>query len=249
MEPQPEVSPSNARGIMQQIREHIAEGKSAREVISLGFAPGSVYKVRRQLRPTDNAGDNPSSSEALEARDSTLEREVLVRLGKLESETAGLSSQVTELLKEGQDDNRMESSIDQLDRKIQGMASKVETIKRETSLKADEQQKRVELLEQRATRIEELVTRLIPLVHHLDVHHRQLIHGWPEDPSDKNLRLSNAGYYALLSHIRAFLSRATQRIDQRQLYGLPISFRDLANRPSPREKLARLGKHDYGPMP
>lgn len=36
-------------GIMQQIREHLAEGKSSSEVIALGYAPPTVYKVRRHM--------------------------------------------------------------------------------------------------------------------------------------------------------------------------------------------------------
>ena len=38
------------RGIMQQVRELLSQGKDSREVIQLGYAPGTVYKVQRQLR-------------------------------------------------------------------------------------------------------------------------------------------------------------------------------------------------------
>ena len=37
-------------GIMQEIREHLAEGKSSGEVIALGFKPSTVYTVQRQMR-------------------------------------------------------------------------------------------------------------------------------------------------------------------------------------------------------
>jgi len=38
------------RGIMQQVRELLSQGKPSREVIQLGYAPGTVYKVQRQVR-------------------------------------------------------------------------------------------------------------------------------------------------------------------------------------------------------
>ncbi len=38
------------RGIMQQVRELLSQGKASREVIQLGYAPGTVYKVQRQVR-------------------------------------------------------------------------------------------------------------------------------------------------------------------------------------------------------
>jgi hypothetical protein len=40
----------DTKGVMQQIRDHLAQGKSSQEVIALGYAPGSVYKIQRQMR-------------------------------------------------------------------------------------------------------------------------------------------------------------------------------------------------------
>ena len=39
-----------AKGIMQQIKELFESGKTSGEIIRLGFAPPTVYKVQRQLR-------------------------------------------------------------------------------------------------------------------------------------------------------------------------------------------------------
>ena len=39
-----------SKGIMEQIRDHLAQGRSSRELIDAGFAPGSVYKAQRQMR-------------------------------------------------------------------------------------------------------------------------------------------------------------------------------------------------------
>ncbi len=40
----------DSTGIMEQIREHIAQGKKSGELIRMGYAPGTVYKVQRQMR-------------------------------------------------------------------------------------------------------------------------------------------------------------------------------------------------------
>jgi hypothetical protein len=49
----------DTKGVMQQIRELLSEGKSSKEVIALGYASGSVYKIQRQMRkravPTENS--------------------------------------------------------------------------------------------------------------------------------------------------------------------------------------------------
>jgi len=41
---------THGKGIMEQIRDHLTQGRSSREVIDLGYAPGSVYKAQRQVR-------------------------------------------------------------------------------------------------------------------------------------------------------------------------------------------------------
>lgn len=42
-------------GVMQHIQELLGKGKSSRDVIEMGYAPGTVYKALKQLRP-NNAG-------------------------------------------------------------------------------------------------------------------------------------------------------------------------------------------------
>lgn len=37
-------------GLLRAIRELVVEGRSSREIINLGYAPGSVYKAQRQVR-------------------------------------------------------------------------------------------------------------------------------------------------------------------------------------------------------
>jgi len=58
----------NNAGVMDQIREHLANGKSSREVIDLGYRPGSVYGVLRQMKGKDSVksghAENHSSGPA-----------------------------------------------------------------------------------------------------------------------------------------------------------------------------------------
>jgi len=46
----------NNAGVMDQIREHLLQGKSSREVIDLGYRPGSVYGALRQMKGKDAVG-------------------------------------------------------------------------------------------------------------------------------------------------------------------------------------------------
>lgn len=41
---------TNSKGIMAQIRERLSQGKCSREIIALGYRPGTVYKVQRGMR-------------------------------------------------------------------------------------------------------------------------------------------------------------------------------------------------------
>ena len=49
----------NANGIMEDIRSLLKEGRSSAEVITLGYAPSSVYKAQRQLRKATDRTDQP----------------------------------------------------------------------------------------------------------------------------------------------------------------------------------------------
>lgn len=39
-------------GVMDEIRLHLSEGKDSREMIGLGYAPGTVYRLQREFRET-----------------------------------------------------------------------------------------------------------------------------------------------------------------------------------------------------
>jgi len=49
-------------GVMDEIRVHLSEGKGSREIIQLGYAPGSVYRIQREFRE-GQAEENDFSKE------------------------------------------------------------------------------------------------------------------------------------------------------------------------------------------
>ena len=86
-------------GILQDIRDLLALGKPSREVIEMGYAPGSVYKAQRQLRK--RVVSTPYSSNALTeatgvAPDEPSTDRGLERGGRLETQLRAWMDQVDE---------------------------------------------------------------------------------------------------------------------------------------------------------
>ena len=44
-------------GIMAEIRKLLSQGMSSREIINLGFAPWTIYKVQRDFRRKNSTGN------------------------------------------------------------------------------------------------------------------------------------------------------------------------------------------------
>ncbi len=49
----------NGSGIMDEIRVLLGQGRTSGECISLGYRPGTVYKVQRQTKSPMKRGDAP----------------------------------------------------------------------------------------------------------------------------------------------------------------------------------------------
>jgi len=104
------------RGIMAQIRELLSEGLSSREVIELGYAPGTVYKAQRQLRrPKEGAIpkgylDLSTDSPKLVGELSRLSEEK----GRLEAEVERLSDLEEDRLRLEEEVSRLKSSLEEL---------------------------------------------------------------------------------------------------------------------------------------
>ncbi len=77
-------------GIMEEIRELWSNGMSSGELIEVGYAPGTVYKVQRQMRRRCQGGDEGTSTSMRQTP--TVEEVYLARIKELETENDGLES-------------------------------------------------------------------------------------------------------------------------------------------------------------
>lgn len=91
-----------SNGVLQAIRGLVVEGRSSRELINMGYAPGSVYRAQRQLRrrwPTTQAGRSQPTGQPPTQGNS--EQAELARLRAendiLAQEAAALRDQITQL--------------------------------------------------------------------------------------------------------------------------------------------------------
>ncbi len=85
----------STNGVMEEIRGLLAQGKSSGEVIALGHARSSVYKIQRQMRKQGNGAALAPGVESTPAQPGT--SELQQRIAILEAELAeaqGLRSQL-----------------------------------------------------------------------------------------------------------------------------------------------------------
>ena len=82
--------------VMQEVRQLLIEGQSSSELINMGYAPGTVYKVQRQVR---KRGKQSGSGVAINKAETppTVADEYLRRIQDLEAQTAGLGEQLDSL--------------------------------------------------------------------------------------------------------------------------------------------------------
>lgn len=87
-------------GIMQEIRDLLESGLPSREVLSLGYAPSTVYKVQRRMRLASiGASSRPDAPGAESGVTDSAQgiRELEEEVGSLEETLNSLSAEVTEL--------------------------------------------------------------------------------------------------------------------------------------------------------
>jgi hypothetical protein len=229
----------DTKGVLQQIREYLAQGKSSQEVIALGYAPGSVYKIQRQLRRRSEGKEEPAARSTAEAQVPVVNNEVLIRMERLETENAELRTQMAELLQEVKRVASLHSQLDQLQRRLEKLGTEATQSQQEITRCAQGQQ-RIETLERQIQRLDEVVCLLSLLVYHLDVHHRQQIHGWPPNPADRDLQPSDEGYRTLQQQLRQWLTRAMTDVKERQQFGLPVPLKGLTQNIHSQQFLPRL---------
>jgi predicted RNase H-like nuclease (RuvC/YqgF family) len=218
----------DTKGVLEQIREHLAQGKSSQEVIALGYAPGSVYKIQRQLRRRREGKEEPAARSTAEAQVPVVNNEVFIRMERLETENAELRTQMAELLQEVKRVASLHSQLDQLQRRLEKLDTEA-TQSQQEIIRCAQGQQRIETLERQIQRLDEVVCLLSLLVYHLDVHHRQQIHRWLPDPADRDLQQNDQGYRTLQQQLRSLLAKAMTDFKQRQRFGLPLRFKNLTH--------------------
>ena len=83
-------------GVMEEIRQLLADGESSGDLIKLGYAPGTIYKVQRQLRRRrqQQDGQEPASLALAEGPLRAMADQLQARIEELEAENAGLRQQL-----------------------------------------------------------------------------------------------------------------------------------------------------------
>jgi hypothetical protein len=237
------------KGVMQQIREHLIEGKSSQEVIALGYAPGSVYKIQRQLRRSSEEKEKSLVRATPEASIPAVDMEALLRMDRLETENAKLRAQMVELRQEVERATSLQHQLAQLQQQFEDLDTKVGQSQQEAIRQDQELAHRIETLERQVQRLDKVVYLLGLLTYHLDVHHRQQIHGWPPNPADRDLQPSDEGYRTLQQQLRQWLTEAMTDVKQRQQFGLPVRLKGLTQNIHPQQFLPRLTYLSRQPKP
>jgi hypothetical protein len=220
---------TDTKGTMQQIREHLIEGKSSQEVIALGYAPGSVYKIQRQLRYSSSEKEKSLVRATPEASIPAVDTEALLRMDQLETENAELRAQMVALRQEVERATSLQHQLAPLQHQFEDLATKVGQSQQGPFRHAQGLVRRIETLEGQVQRLDEVVCLLGLLAYHLDVHHRQQTHGWLPDPADRDLQQNDQGYRDLQQRLRQWLAKAMTDFKQRQRFGLPLRFQNLTN--------------------
>lgn len=86
----------DSKGVMEQIREHLESGKSAGQVIGLGYAPSTVYKVQRQLRQDKKRKPGLPSNGASVATTLRQGSDAAGRIAELEQQVESLQAALEE---------------------------------------------------------------------------------------------------------------------------------------------------------
>ena len=228
---------TNSIGIMEQIRQHVAGGKSSREVIDLGYAPGSVYKAQKQVRRRQATVSDSVAPITIVPAQPMMDEEAVARLDELEEETEQLEAIVDELSDQVAWLQSLESGVGILEERIKGLeeearrrkALEEESRRREVTMsqKIQDQTRRIDNLDKRAKTMTNTAMVMGLVLYHLDVHHRGDMHGLPRDPADGDIRLNDNGYLKMQGRLRDFLERESKGFDKRKRFGLAVRMEDL----------------------
>lgn len=120
-----------SKGIMEQIREHIAQGKSSSDIIAMGYAPPTVYKVQRWMRKKGLTGGRPQIELAPVAPVTIADHVSQTRVKELEAENEQLRQQLSELHWEVIRADAAESKLAQARSCVQELETRVSALGRQ----------------------------------------------------------------------------------------------------------------------
>ena len=212
-------------GVMDEIRGHLSEGKASREIIQLGYAPGSVYRLQREFRVGQAEEDAESKETEQESPvpGDELESPAPEILQSEEShdreQTARRRAEVAQLANAQAAIGELREALDRLSDQKQRLDGKVYQ-------QLQQQHEHNEALKRRIDALTEITKVIGLLLLHLDVHHRQA-HGWSGDPADRDTAVSDEGYWKLVNRLRPALNEAINDLDQRREYVLRGCSRSL----------------------
>jgi hypothetical protein len=130
-------STQESTGVMHKVGELLAAGKSSREVIDMGYAPGSVYKVQRRIRKTavmvqPKTEGSPQATTTIE-QTPIMQIDVNALIGKLldcREESQRLKSELESLRDIKAEKN---NSIDLLKKEVNGQQQKLQISEKENA--------------------------------------------------------------------------------------------------------------------
>ena len=212
-------------GVMDEIRLHLSEGKDSREIIGLGYAPGTVYRLQREFRKA-RAEENAVSIETEQestvpgAEDQNPAPEIL------QTEDPHNQEQMAELRAEFEQLANAQAKIGELREAHGSLSDQTQRLDGEVCRQLQQQREHNDALKRRIDSLTELTKLVGLLLLHLDVHHRRA-HGWSDDPADGDTAMNDEGYLNLVNRLRPTLKEAFKGLDQRREYGLRIRFAEL----------------------
>ena len=212
-------------GVMDEIRGHLSDGKASREIIQLGYAPGSVYRLQREFR-AEQAEEDAVSKET--EQESPVPGDELQSPAPetLQSEESHDREQTAQRRAEVAQLANAQAAIGELREGLNRLSDQTQRLDGKVYQQLRQQHEHNEALKRRIDALTEITKVIGLLLLHLDVHHRQA-HGWSADPADGDTAVSDEGYRKLVNRLRPALNEAFKDLDQRREYGLRVSFAEL----------------------
>lgn len=212
-------------GVMDEIRLHLSEGKDSKELIGLGYAAGTVYRLQREFR-AEQAKDNAVSMETEQELPVPNTEDQSPAPENVQTEDSHNQEQIAELRAEVEQLANVQAAFRELKESYDRLSDQTQRLDGEVRGQLQQHREHHDAIKSRIDSLTELTKIVGLLLFHLDVHHRRA-HGWSDDPADGDIAMSNEGYSNLVNRLRPTPKEAFKDLDQRREYGLRFSFAEL----------------------